>query len=207
MILSGFPAQDGVETVLHDQRLDEGDLSALGRLVGLDRVRFAADTLKVVLPSGLMACRSLAVPLSGDQQTFINITSDWVQVPYDNFHLLRAAVTAAPESIAVTPITGRDACSVGPCSWIEPTDFGPIRCIEIVSYEIGDDVTRGDDGSIILHEIVRYDRALRLRFAGGRVLTLSTHHGSILGAIEMRSGEDIGSVEPHARIAIRHTLN
>jgi hypothetical protein len=205
--LPGFPARGGVETVLHERCLDDGDLSALGRLVGLDRVRFAADALEVALPSGLMSCRSLAVPLTGDQRAFVNVTPDWVQVPYDDFHLLRAAVTAAPESIPVSPMAGRDANCVGPCSWIEPDDFGPIRCVEVVSYETGGDVTRGDDGSVILHEIVRYDRALRLRFAGGQVLTLSTRHGSILGAIEIRSGEEIGHVEPDARIEIRHTLH
>ena len=188
---SGFQERgDGITSSLYEQRLGDGDLSALGRLVGLDRARFAADAIEVELPSGLMSCRSLAVPLSGDQSAFINITSDWLQTPFDDFHLLKAVVTAAPEGIAVSPIAGREANCVGPCSWIELNDFGPIRCIEIVSYEIADDVTQGDDGIVVAHEIVRYDRALRLRFAGGRVLTLSTTHGSILGAIEIRSGED-----------------
>ncbi len=198
---------EGIETTLHEHRLDASDLDALGRLIGLDRIRIAAATLEVALPSGLMSSRSLAVPLSGDQSTFVAITPDWIQVPYDNFHVLRASVTAAPEGIPVSPIAGRKANSVGPCSWIETENFGPVRSVEIVSYELGDDVTRGEDGPVLLHEIVRYDRALRLRFAGGRALTLSSRHGSILGAIEIRSGEDIGAVRPHARIEIRHILH
>ncbi|MBK3398973.1 MULTISPECIES: hypothetical protein [Methylobacterium] len=205
---SGFRERgDGITSSLYERRLDDGDISALGRLIGPERPRFAADAIEIELPSGLMSCRSLAFPLSGDQSAFVNITSDWIQIPYDDFHLLKAVITPVPEGITVSPIAGREANSVGPCSWIELSDFGPLRCIEIVSYEIDDEVTRGDDGPVIAHEIVRYDRALRLRFAGGRVLTLSTQHGSILGAIEIRSGEDIGNVEPHARIEIRHTLN
>ncbi|TDR89149.1 hypothetical protein [Enterovirga rhinocerotis] len=189
-----------------ERRLDAADLDALQRLVGLRVRSIAADHLDLRLDEGLAGARSLAFPLGGAAHDFVNVTSDWIQLPHDDVHLLRSAVTTTPWNIPVGEPNRNGARGTGPCSWLQIDAFGPISAIEIVSYEIEDDLLDAQ-GEAIAREAVLYDRALRFRFASGRVLTLSTHHNSILGEIEIRTDEGIGSCEPHGRASVRHTLH
>lgn len=189
-----------------EHRLDQGDLDALARLVGWRGRQIAADHLDVRLGEDLVGARSLAFPLEGLGHAFVNVTSDWIQLPYDDLHLLRSAVTEAPWNIPVSGPNENGARGTGPCSWLRIDEFGAISAIEIVSYEIEDDLLDAE-GVASAREAVLYDRALRFRFASGRALSLSTHHPGILGEIEIRQSDEIGFTEPHAAVRVRHILN
>lgn len=191
---------------VHEHRLAPADLEALRRLVGVEVRQIAAATLDVTIPNGPMGSHSLAVPLSGQQRDFVNITSDWLQLPHNDIHLLRAAVTDRPVDIPVGEASAGGSRPVGPCSWIKCPGFGPVAAVEIVSYEI-DGKLLDARGAVVGRQSLRYDRALRLRFAAGEALTLSTAHDSILGEIEIRRGDEIGSVEPDACVQIHRRLN
>lgn len=195
-----------MDPVLFEHRLDAADLAALARLVGIDLRHIAADHLDLRLPDGPVGARSLALPLDGDQRHFVNITSDWIQLPHGDIHLLRSVVTETPYDIPAGARDGQGVRGVGPCSWLGCDRYGRVDGIEIVSYEVEDDVLDAE-GALLHREAVHYDRALRLRFASGRVLTLTTLYPSILGEIEIRTNDEIGPTEPHARVRTRHILS
>jgi hypothetical protein len=187
-----------------ERSLGAAELGLLRSMLGNNIADIYANDLHLNIETGRLRSWFLAFRTQ-NAAALIQLSTDWVQVGGDDFHALEVVETAEPLFIPVTIDQGTIK-SVGPCSVIEVGRRGALKSIDVVSYDrpaMWCDAPRDDD---LFSAAVTYDRALVLHFEQGEPLTLTTEHGSILGAFEIRSGIKPGFDADEGTFSTRVTL-
>jgi len=176
-----------------DNQLEKRAISALKALIGKP---IGAIYGREVHAEPLRSSASMpagAFWISGDTPDFVTIETEWKTSEGDqDYHLLNIARAAKPLEL---PFNARSG-AVGPCSLIEMSMPGTtLSSIDIVEM------------TAELDDTVTYDHALTFRFDDSTVVTLSTEHDSILGALIVRGGEAQAREPEFESLKTRMTLN
>lgn len=191
----------------HTERfLGEAQLAVLRAAVGREVGSIYADHLHLDVETGRLQSWSLVLNAFPETGHVVSLLTDWVQRGTDDFHALEVHETDKPFNIALTLDGGR-VKSVGPCSAVDIGKRGPITAIDIVRYDHTALWADELDEAKAVAETISYDRALVFRFAHGEPITLTTDHGSILGAFEIRSGVKPGFDYDEGKFSTRVPLN
>lgn len=186
--------------------LGKAQLAVLRSAIGREIRSIYADHLHLDVETGRLQSWSLVLNALPETGHVVSLLTAWVQTGTDDFHALEVRETDKPFGIALT-IDGGRVKSVGPCSAIDIGKRGLITAIDVVQYDLTALWADEPDEAEAVAETISYDRALVFRFGHGEPITLTTDHGSILGAFEIRTGVKPGFDYDEGKFSTRVTLN
>jgi hypothetical protein len=200
-------------TIVRDYRIAEGDIAALRQLIGRKAEVLHCRNLAATIDSPVLQSKVVAFDLDSTKvwppewiEIEPRVVADEPDCP-NAFAIPKAFRTGDPKCFPVTADEATGHRLLHPHSYVYLTGWGDIESVEIVSFtQIHDDAV---DEHGTFTQVIRFDRALKLRFSGGRTMSLSTPMPSdtFHPIIEIRPSDDIGPLWADQSIATRITLN